>query len=94
MNTVTQDGWNVSLKFDLATMTGDKDEIALRASYLKRNCFAAAFQTYFKVMVRALTFEYNFILIIQQTGGLVCFEYLESYFYSNFAGFFKLGTIK
>lgn len=47
--TTAEDGWNVSLKFDLATMTGDKDEIALRASYLKRNCFAAAFQTYFKM---------------------------------------------
>lgn len=44
-----QTGFDVSLEFNLSEMTGDRDDIALKASNLKRNCFAFIFEKYFKI---------------------------------------------
>ena len=39
----------MTLKFDLASLPADKEALALKASLLKRNCFASVFEKYFKV---------------------------------------------
>ncbi|KAI5106837.1 actin-related protein 2/3 complex subunit 2 [Silurus meridionalis] len=43
-----EDGYNVSLLFDLDTLPAKKQEIIHQAGMLKRNCFASVFEKYFK----------------------------------------------
>lgn len=44
-----EEGYDVSLKYTLADLAGDKDELAMKASLLKRNCAASVFEKYFKM---------------------------------------------
>lgn len=47
--TEAEDGYDVTLRFELAALLDDKDSLALKASLLKRNCFASVFEKYFKM---------------------------------------------
>lgn len=44
-----EDGYDVTLKYDIASLPNDKDAVAKKASLLKRNCFSAVFEKYFKM---------------------------------------------
>jgi len=44
-----EESYDVTLKFDLASLPADKEALALKASLLKRNCFASVFEKYFKM---------------------------------------------
>lgn len=54
-----EEGFDVSLEYNLSDMSGDKDEIANKASNLKRNCFAFIFQKYFKIQEAKAEGNYN-----------------------------------
>ncbi|TTS97983.1 Actin-related protein 2/3 complex subunit 2 [Bagarius yarrelli] len=43
-----EDGYNVSLLFDLDALPTNKEEMIHQAGMLKRNCFASVFEKYFK----------------------------------------------
>jgi len=47
-----ESGYNVSLLYDLSTLSGIDDEhyatLIDKASHLKRNCFASVFEKYFE----------------------------------------------
>jgi len=45
--TDTEDGYNVSLLFDLENIPANIDELVKKAGLLKRNCFASVFEKYF-----------------------------------------------
>ncbi|XP_060568695.1 actin-related protein 2/3 complex subunit 2-like [Ruditapes philippinarum] len=47
MLTNTEDGYNVSLLFDLENIPSDWEERVEKAGLLKRNCFASVFEKYF-----------------------------------------------
>ncbi|KAF3857267.1 hypothetical protein F7725_009126 [Dissostichus mawsoni] len=44
----TEDGYNVSLLYDLDALPANKEEVIHQAGMLKRNCFASVFEKYFK----------------------------------------------
>lgn len=46
--TTPEDGYNVSLLYDLENLPKDYDDIVEKASLLKRNCFASVFEKYFE----------------------------------------------
>jgi actin related protein 2/3 complex subunit 2 len=46
--TTTEDGYNVSLLFDLENLPENRDEAIRKAGLLKRNCFASVFEKYFE----------------------------------------------
>lgn len=48
MMTDSEDGYNVSLLFDLEKIPSDWEERVQKAGLLKRNCFASVFEKYFK----------------------------------------------
>lgn len=50
--TTTEDGYDVSLLFDLENLPENTDEIIRKASQLKRNCFASVFEKYFDFQER------------------------------------------
>lgn len=43
-----ENGYNVSLVYDLAALPDDFMPLVQQASYLKRNCFASVFEKYFR----------------------------------------------
>uniref|UniRef100_A0A8C2WTC5 Arp2/3 complex 34 kDa subunit n=1 Tax=Cyclopterus lumpus TaxID=8103 RepID=A0A8C2WTC5_CYCLU len=43
-----EDGYNVSLLYDLDALPANKDDVVHQAGMLKRNCFASVFEKYFK----------------------------------------------
>uniref|UniRef100_A0A8C1Z2H7 Arp2/3 complex 34 kDa subunit n=1 Tax=Cyprinus carpio TaxID=7962 RepID=A0A8C1Z2H7_CYPCA len=43
-----EDGYNISLLFDLEALPPNKEEMIHQAGILKRNCFASVFEKYFK----------------------------------------------
>lgn len=45
--TTPEEGYNVSLLFDLNNLPADRDEAIKKAGLLKRNCFASVFEKYF-----------------------------------------------
>jgi actin related protein 2/3 complex subunit 2 len=47
-----EDGYNVSLVFDLTKLPEDIDALALKAAHLKRNCFASVFYKYFDIQAK------------------------------------------
>lgn len=47
-----EDGYNVSLVFDLTKLPDDIDALALKAAHLKRNCFASVFYKYFDIQAK------------------------------------------
>lgn len=53
LSTPAEDGYNVSLLYDLKTLPGpdktaEREAIIAKASLLKRNCFASVFEKYFE----------------------------------------------
>lgn len=46
--TTPEDGYNVSLLYDLENLPKDYDDVVEKASLLKRNCFASVFEKYFE----------------------------------------------
>ncbi|KAL5258905.1 hypothetical protein ACHWQZ_G009391 [Mnemiopsis leidyi] len=44
-----EEGFDVTLRFELASLPSDKEAMAKKASLLKRNCFASVFEKYFKM---------------------------------------------
>eukprot|EP00116_Pleurobrachia_bachei_P000082 sb/3460344/ len=44
-----EEGYDVTLRYELASLPEDKESVAKKASLLKRNCFAAVFEKYFKM---------------------------------------------
>lgn len=51
--TNTEDGYNVSLLFDLEAIPDNWAEVAHKAALLKRNCFASVFHKYFEFQENA-----------------------------------------
>uniref|UniRef100_A0A1I7YCL7 Arp2/3 complex 34 kDa subunit n=1 Tax=Steinernema glaseri TaxID=37863 RepID=A0A1I7YCL7_9BILA len=43
-----ENGYNISLVFDLTALPADPSELISKASHLKRNCFASVFEKYFE----------------------------------------------
>lgn len=50
--TAPEEGYNVSLLFDLENIPDPYDELILKAGLLKRNCFASVFEKYFEFQER------------------------------------------
>lgn len=48
----TEPGYNVSLLFDMTKIPENWKELAMKASLLKRNCFASVFEKYFEFQER------------------------------------------
>lgn len=46
--TPPEEGYNVTLLFDLKNLPENSDELISKASLLKRNCFASVFEKYFE----------------------------------------------
>jgi len=50
-----ESGYNVTLLFDLTAVPSDWKNLAMKASLLKRNCFASVFEKYFEFQERGET---------------------------------------
>lgn len=50
--TTPEDGFNVSLLFDLTDLPEDTKTLASKAAHLKRNCFASVFETFFEAQAK------------------------------------------
>jgi len=46
--TTTEDGYSVSVLYDLENLPENRDELIKKAGLLKRNCFASVFEKYFE----------------------------------------------
>jgi actin related protein 2/3 complex subunit 2 len=46
--TTAEDGYNVSLLYDLENLPENREEVIKKAGLLKRNCFASVFEKYFE----------------------------------------------
>ncbi len=55
LQTPAESGYNVTLLFDLAAVPQDWKQLAMKASLLKRNCFASVFEKYFEFQERGET---------------------------------------
>ncbi len=53
--TETESNYNVSLLFDLTNVPENWKEVAMKASLLKRNCFASVFEKYFEFQEKGET---------------------------------------
>jgi actin related protein 2/3 complex, subunit 2 len=53
--TETEPNYNVSLLFDLTSVPENWKEVAMKASLLKRNCFASVFEKYFEFQEKGET---------------------------------------
>ena len=53
--TPTESNYSVSLVFDLSTIPENWKDVAMKASLLKRNCFASVFEKYFEFQERGET---------------------------------------
>ncbi|CAG2211363.1 actin-related protein 2/3 complex subunit 2-like [Mytilus edulis] len=53
--TTTEDGYSVSLLYNLETIPDDFEEIVKKAALLKRNCFASVFEKYFEFQEKGVT---------------------------------------
>uniref|UniRef100_A0A5S6QNY7 Arp2/3 complex 34 kDa subunit n=1 Tax=Trichuris muris TaxID=70415 RepID=A0A5S6QNY7_TRIMR len=49
-----EDGYSISLLYDLTSLPADYSELARKASRLKRNCFASVFEKYFALQERGV----------------------------------------
>ncbi|CAG0919241.1 unnamed protein product [Notodromas monacha] len=49
-----EEGYNVSLVYDLKSVPSDWEEVVKKASLLKRNCFASVFEKYFEFQEKGL----------------------------------------
>ncbi|KAG8199504.1 hypothetical protein JTE90_009351 [Oedothorax gibbosus] len=50
--TAPEEGYNVTLQFDLESIPQSYDDLILKAGLLKRNCFASVFEKYFEFQER------------------------------------------